>query len=183
MNTLKPVTTLFLACCLMPYAAAQEGWMRLRLKDGSFATGHVTDSPHAGRLGWAMEDFDAPFYIDTAALRSISLLVESDDELPSAEQAEFGEKQILELQEGGLLVGKLLSMDEQLVVVQSELLGQIKIARNRLLTIADAGYAGQIVYQGPIDEKHWQAASDSTDWTFEAGTLVTEKPVRWLSVP
>lgn len=150
--------------------------MRLRLKDGSFASGRLVPSVAADRVGWKVDGFVDAFEFDARALRSISVSMESADESNNDVEIAPGQRQMFELTDGGLLVGKLLAMDEEGIDVASDLLGQLRIARERVVTISDATFAGQIVYQGPLQEETWSSISDATDWIFEGGSAVTEKP-------
>lgn len=149
---------------------AEDLDMRLRLKDGSFSSGQLVGSTFSDRLGWQTDGFDRPFHIDTQALRSISVVFTADE---TPEEPLTG--QVFELTHGGMIAGQLIAIDSKHVTVRSMLLGDLKISRSRVVSMTDAGYAGEVVYQGPIEADDWHAASNDSDWTFEAGTVVANK--------
>ncbi|MEZ6078502.1 MAG: hypothetical protein R3C56_23375 [Pirellulaceae bacterium] len=60
-------------------------------------------------------------------------------------------------------------MDGDWLTVESPSLGAVRLSRQRTVAITDAGYAGQVVYSGPLDDERWQRLSDASDWEFEAG--------------
>lgn len=155
--------------CWLSALIADESTMRIRLKDGSFSEGKLVGSEHEGRLGWLADGFDRPFHFDLRGLRSIS--VELDEQ--QAEQVFAGYH--FELTNGELLVGQLLGIGDDWVTIHSKLLGEMRIARHRVLAMTAADYAGQVVYQGPLKEADWLSKGDANDWTFEASTLVADK--------
>lgn len=158
-------------------AAAQEPTMRLRLKDGSFATGQVVAVESDATLGWQSTGFEQPFLFDLRAIRSVSAL---SSEQPQAKDSKptAGQGQCFELSDGGMLVGHLRGMDDQWVTVGSELLGEVQIERSRVVSLVDAGYAGELIYSGPNDDKTWKPGpkiGDDENWEFEAGALVAKR--------
>lgn len=145
---------------------AAEPKQLLRLKDGSFTVGQVVPSSHENRVGWRTDGFNANFHFDVSAIRSISRIIAED-----APDAVLPDGQLFELSEGGMLAGKLLELNDEFVLVESDLLGTIEIERTQLLSFSDAGYMGELVYGGPLKANTWKAVSDSEDWEFEAGML------------
>ncbi|MEM7475911.1 MAG: TlpA disulfide reductase family protein [Planctomycetota bacterium] len=141
--------------------------MRLRLHEGNFSRGMLVPSDVPGRFGWQAEGFVAPFHFDVRALRSVSLV-----ENPPNEDTEPGVYQF-ESTNGTVFYGRLRAIGEKQVVVENEIFGLIKINRKNLATMSDASFAGQIVYQGPINGNDWKGTSDK-QWDFEAGTLISE---------
>ncbi len=169
---------LALLFCLTSFGStwAAEPEMRIRLKDGSFGTGTIVGVDQPNQLGWKGNAFATPFRFDVRALRSVTSAEEKADHV--AEQTVEGAvaaEQMFELSSGGMVVGQLVSMDDDWVIVDSQLLGQVKLAREALISIVDAGYAGQLVYSGPIDDDRWQRLTAAEDWEFEAGALVATK--------
>lgn len=160
---------LALTCLTSAFAADPE--MRIRLKDGSFGNGTIVATPEPDRLAWQANGLVEPFLFDLQAVRSVMRILDTT-QVPRDPVA--GEQQI-EMTDGGLIVGKLLEINDQWIIVQSSLLGTIQIDRANTLAIVDAGYAGQLVYSGPLDDEKWQRLSDDQDWEFEAGTLVATK--------
>lgn len=150
--------------------SASEPEMRLRLKDGSFSVGTLVPTKTENHFGWKTEGFKSTLDFDIAALRSVAALnLEEDKELPPA-----GESQLVELIDGGVLAGKLLRLDQRELTLESEILGEITVDRSRITTITDASYSGKIVYQGPLEQEHWNVTSGSS-WDFIGGALVSEK--------
>ena len=141
--------------------------MRTRLKDGSFGTGTIVGVDQPNQLGWKGNAFATPFRFDVRALRSVTSAEEKADHV--AEQTVEGAvaaEQMFELSSGGMVVGQLVSMDDDWVIVDSQLLGRVKLAREALISIVDAGYAGQLVYSGPIDDDRCQRLTAAEDWEF-----------------
>jgi len=162
----------YFTCCL----TAGEPTMRLRLGDGSFGAGEIVGVDHPDQLGWQSQAFESPFHFDVRAIRSVASVVDSPEKVadqPVAAETDSG--QLIELSDGGMIVGRLVDMDDSWITVDSPLLGQLKIARSAATAMVDAGYAGRIVYSGPIDDEHWQRLTAPEDWEFEAGALVATK--------
>lgn len=168
--------TLFVFICFTGLASAADPGLRIRLKDGSFATGHITGVEQADALGWRCDPFERPFHFDVRAVRSVtSLGTETEVAHNRAAQPTAEPRQMIDLFNGSLLVGRIVNMDDSWITLQTELLGQVQIARQEAAAIIDAQYAGQLVYSGPIDDERWQRLSDDQDWEFEAGALVANK--------
>lgn len=156
----------------MSSGLADEPAMRIRLKDGSFASGALVATSKPGRIAWKCAGFDEAFEFDLSALSSITRIENPQNE-PAAVPGE--KAQSLELADGTMLVGELLSMDDDWLSVRSKLLGPVKVQRRAVLAIADAGYAGKILYSGPFDDHRWKRLGAKEDWNFEAGALVATK--------
>ena len=164
-NLSLPAVFLFAALAYVDVFANEN--MRIRLKDGSFASGELIAAEEAGRLGWKTSDLRGTMQFNIEALRSVTKLV--DDGPPKA----GANSKLFELTNGELLVGQLVDVNRKEVVVESELLGTLAIDRSRVLTISDAAYAGDLVYQGPTDNGSWKSESPDLPWEFEAGALAT----------
>ncbi len=153
---------------------ADEPNMRIRLKDGSFANGSIVANTNADQIAWLADGFVQPFEFDAGAIRTISRGTESK---PAADGAiEKSQEQLIELAGGSVVVGKLAKFDDDWLTVQSQSLGTVQLDRRRVVAIVDAGYEGQIVYTGPVDDERWQRLSAAEDWEFEGGALVATKP-------
>ncbi len=164
--------------CLSIAAAvpASEPDMRIRLKDGSFGAGTIVGVEQPNQVGWVSSSFQAPFRFDARALRSVTSIVEQSPEaLDKGAGNPAGARQLFELSSGGLVVGRLVSIDNQWLTVDSDILGQVQLTRAAVTAIADAEYAGQVVYSGPIDDERWQRLTEPQDWEFEAGALVATR--------
>ncbi|MEZ6138805.1 MAG: TlpA disulfide reductase family protein [Pirellulaceae bacterium] len=154
---------------IAPAAAAQN--MHLRLKDASFATGHVIASPLPNTIGWQCDGFVEPFTFDVRAISSIGMQRTSDAPTPAPKDTQF-----FELRDGAMVAGKLLDVDDEWVSVRTALLGDVKIARARVLSLVDAAYAGTLVYSGPNDNRDWKMSENQEDfWAFEGGALVSAR--------
>ncbi len=177
LQTIAATLLALLAFSMPTVAAAQEPTMRLRLKDGSFATGQVVAVESDATLGWQSTGFEQPFLFDVRAIRSVSALSSEQPQAKDANPA-VGQGQCFELSDGGMLVGHLGGMDDQWVTVRSELLGEVQIERSRVVSLVDAGYAGELIYSGPNDDKTWKPGpkiGDDENWEFEAGALVAKR--------
>lgn len=187
---IKPIATYFVGCsillCALHYSLAAEPAMRLRLKDGSFSAGTVVGVEHDDQIGWSAKPFESPFRFDASSIRSITRMVRdskpedpgaADEQIASGKTGEPGHpNQFIEMLGGSAVVGRLLEMDGDWLTVESPSLGAVRLSRQRTLAITDAGYAGQVVYSGPLDDERWQRLSDASDWEFEAGALVARRP-------
>ncbi len=156
---------------------ADEPTMRLRLKDGSFATGQVVPVEQPNRLGWQSTGFDQPFSFDLRAVRSVSALSSEQPPIDDVQPA-VAHGQCFELSDGAMLVGQLRGMDAQWVTIESSLIGVVQIERSRVVSLVDAGYAGELIYAGPRDDKSWTPGpqvGEDANWEFEAGALVAKR--------
>ncbi len=173
---IRSSVALFLGMICLASAPAAEPEMRIRLKDGSFSTGRVVGIDNSNQLGWRSELFEVPLRFNVEAIRSVtSALNQTQEGAEQTANSESATGQLFELSTGGVVVGRLVTIDDTWVVVDSDLLGQVKLAREGVTAIVDAGYAGQIVYSGPIDDDRWQRLTEPEDWEFEAGALVATK--------
>jgi thiol-disulfide isomerase/thioredoxin len=169
---------LALLFCLASFSStwAVEPQMRIRLKDGSFGAGTIVGVDQPNQLGWKGSAFETPFRLDVRAIRSVTSAEEKADNGAEKAVKDAGSaEQLFELSSGGMVVGQLVSMDDEWLIVDSQILGQVKLARAAVTSIVDAGYAGQLVYSGPIDDDRWQRLTAAEDWEFEAGALVATK--------
>ena len=187
---LKPFLKFLVGCSIalsvVQFGLAAEPTMRLRLKDGSFSAGTIVGVEHDDQIGWSSSAFERPFQFDVSAIRSLTRMV--DGSAPEERDAKDGQIvfdppsdpeqpiQFFEMLGGSAVVGRLLDMDDAWLTVHSPSLGTIHLAREHTVAIIDAGYAGQVVYSGPIDDDRWQRLSDARDWEFEAGALVARRP-------
>jgi thiol-disulfide isomerase/thioredoxin len=150
---------------------AEDSSMRLRLKDSSFAVGRVVASEQPNTLGWQIEGFESPFFFDIRSVQSASLIASDNDAL--AQQGHF-----FELQDGAMISGTLQAMDADWVTIESPLLGEVRVARSSVVSLVDAGYAGELIYSGPRDDKSWvegEPLGNDPNWDFEAGALVAKR--------
>lgn len=187
---LKNLSTYFIGCTVLlgtlQHCLATEPAMRLRLKDGSFSAGSVVGVEHDDRIGWSASAFERPFQFDVNAIRSVTRMI--TDLKPEGQVATDGQiatgkpsdpdqpSQFIEMLGGSAVVGRLLDMDDEWLKVESPSLGTVHLSRQRTVAVTDAGYAGQVVYSGPLDDERWQRLSDPSDWEFEAGALVARRP-------
>lgn len=150
---------------------AQQEPMRLRLKDGSFAMGELKPSVEAGRLGWKSNGFQDPFQFDLRSLRSVTAILAPETEkdlLPTTGQ-------LFELSNGQIVAGQLVEINDKHLIADSRVLGRVRIDRTQVVSIVDAGYVGQVVYSGPIDDERWKPLTKDDDWLFEGGALVASR--------
>lgn len=162
-----PLLALFAAIMMgCGSSSAAESEQLLRLKDGSFTVGHVVPSPYEDHVGWQADGFDSAFQFDVNAIRSISRIIDED-----VSELGMPEGQLFQLSSGGMLAGRLMEMNEDVVVVESNLLGTIEIERSQIVSFSDAGYMGALVYSGPLKPDTWKAVSKPEDWEFDAGML------------
>ncbi len=154
-------------------AKPSTGGMQLSLGSGSTSTGYLRACENEGFFAWQADGFAGPFEFDLRQLRFISPIKE--DEQPKGSAA----PNLFELNDGGLIAGKLLSMDDEWVVVQSPVIGRVPLRRESVLTIVDSSYAGKIVYSGPRDDGKWRSISkrgDSSAWRYSNGRLTAGGP-------
>ena len=166
---------------------ADEPAMRLRLKDGSFSAGTIVGATQDDHIGWQNDLFERPFEFNVQSIRSLARSANSatspDSSIAEQPLAADGSSnitpagQVLEMAGGSAVVGTLTAMDEGWLTVESPMLGTVRVSRDMVVAISDAGYAGQVVYSGPLDESHWQRLGDTSDWDFEAGALVARRPL------
>ncbi len=155
-------------------SAGAEPEMRLRLKDGSYAAGQLFGSGHDHRLAWQSGAFLQPFDFDIQAMRSITRALSAEEE-DEEEPSDGAAIQFVELADGAVVAGRLLAIDDQWLTIETRHLGRVQIERSAALALSDAGYAGQIVYSGPVDDDRWRPLSSDDDWSYEAGALVATK--------
>jgi thiol-disulfide isomerase/thioredoxin len=145
--------------------------MRLRLKDSGLSVGRIVPTTTPGAIGWLSEGFEQPFLFDARAVRSISSIDDHGNSSPASGQC-------FELSNGGMLCGEIQGLDEQWLVVDSPLLGMLRVERSRVVSMFDSGYAGDLIYSGPRDDHTWRPGpqvGDQPNWEFEAGTLVAKR--------
>lgn len=143
--------------------------MRLRLKDGSFSTGHLLVPNEPDTVAWKSEGFVGPFGFDMQAVRSIAAAADVDPAVVADTD------QLIEIRGGLLLAGELNSIDDQWVALSSRLLGTVRVKRSHVDAIVGANYAGQLVYSGPLDDERWTRIGKPEDWSFEGGVLVANR--------
>ncbi len=159
---------------LCAFSPAAEPYMRLRLKDGSFAVGRVVPSALPDTIGWQCDGLQDPFLFEIGAVRSITLIADENQAPAAMQQAQF-----FELQDGVMVAGALKAMDDEWLTIDSSLLGEIQVERGRVISLIDAGYAGDLIYSGPRDDKQWRSGDDANQtqgWELEAGALVAKRP-------
>jgi thiol-disulfide isomerase/thioredoxin len=184
MLMLLRLLTILCGGCWISFATAAEPNLRIRLKDGSFGSGAIVGVAQPDQLGWKSDNFEQPFQLDVRAVRSVTQTVETDEgapeisgqaALPTSDASDKQPEYLFEMLGGGLVVGHLVGMDDTSITVQTKLLGEVQLARDRVRAVVDAQYAGQIVYAGPLNDEHWQRLTEPGDWEFEGGALVATK--------
>ena len=152
-----------------PQVVAQDAseQMRLRLKDGSFSVGHIAPSPLPDVLGWKCEGFQNEFRYDLRAVRALDTSLTEDN---PADKSGFQ----VELVNGSMVSGELVSLDETYVGIDSKSLGQVQVARDLVSTIVDVNYAGQLLHAGAFSDSVWKNQGENDLWEFTSTALVAK---------
>jgi len=155
------------SCCI-----AAEPNMHIRLKDGSFASGKLVCSAEPQHVGWQCDGFENAFEFDIDAVRAITRVVSPEEE----QTATLEEGSLLfELAGGNQVAGKLLSMDDKWMTVESKSLGTIQVSRFETKSILSVGEPSHLVYAGITADGRWKAVQAEDDWQLEAGSITTTK--------
>lgn len=162
------IWTLSLSLLLGNWLCAQNK-VRVRLKDDGIVSGRLVPNyiptKHGG-LALESEAFVEPLEFDIDAIKAVDLL-EGTAKAPQGEQ-------LLILQDGNFIGGKLLSLDADKIVVESRTLGQVSIPRNAVSELVSARSLGLLRYAGPRGNE-WRSVSNPNDWAFEAGSIASSK--------
>ncbi len=151
-------------------ASGEDPLMHIRLKDGSFGKGTIVPGTRPNVLSWKNDGFMDVLEFNSDAIRSVSRIVTAEDEQAAEKQTSAFE---FELRDSYKLIGQLVAIDDDVVVVESELLGVVSILRDEIASIASADDGGQLIFGGINDDAVWQVAGEEKNWEFEAGSLVT----------
>ncbi len=151
---------------------AAEPNMHIRLKDGSFASGKLVCSAEPQHVGWQCDGFENAFEFDIDAVRAITRVVSPEEEQTAT--PEEGSL-LFELTGGNQVAGKLLSMDDQWLTVESKLLGTIQVSRLETKSVLSIGEPSHLIYAGITADGRWKAVQAEDDWQLAAGSITTTK--------
>jgi thiol-disulfide isomerase/thioredoxin len=150
--------------------APATGLMRLRLKNNGFGIGKIVPSLTSSTIGWKNLGFEQPFQFDVNAIRSISSIeaVKRPDDLT-------GGLFLIESKDGQSITGNVTALNDEIIGVNSPILGQLNLKRDSVAQLIQADYTGEILYAGLALQEPWKPLTNVRDWENRAGILSAVK--------
>ncbi len=127
-----------------------QDW-KVRLDDGSIATGQLVSSANDDTVAIHIIGFQSPFNLDASAIVSLSHL-ESKPETATEQQQGMLH---FELVDGNCFTGKLISVDAERLGIDSSVLGKLQVDRSSLQSISRNDNLGERLYDGPSTRDRW----------------------------
>jgi hypothetical protein len=116
-----------------------------------FTNGDIMHGNFAGLKGgilWNRPDIDEPIRFELKNLRQV--VFDGGNNSPAQPKSPF-----VSLVNGDEIPGKIISLDEKALVIDSPLTGQISIPRDQLKTLNPNPFGGQLHYAGPFSSDQW----------------------------
>jgi len=143
---------------------------KVRLDDGSIATGQLIPSGNDDTIAIQVAGFQSPFQLNASAIVSLSL---QDSKTENATEQQQGMLHF-ELVDGNCFTGKLTSVDNERITIESPVLGRLHIDRSRLRSISSNNNLGKRLYDGPSNDDRWfSGKSSETTAPIESTSLAT----------
>ncbi|MEZ7920103.1 MAG: hypothetical protein QMC24_07230 [Akkermansiaceae bacterium] len=116
-----------------------------------FTNGDIMHGNFAGLkdgILWNRPDIDEPIRFELKNLRQV--VFDGGNNSPAQPKSPF-----VSLVNGDEIPGKIISLDEKALVIDSPLTGQISIPRDQLKTLNPNPFGGQLHYAGPFSSDQW----------------------------
>ncbi len=124
-----------------------------------FTNGDIMHGNFAGLKGgilWNRPDIDEPIRFELKHLRHV--VFDGGNNSPAQPKSPF-----VSLVNGDEIPGKIISLDEKALVIDSPLTGQITIPRDQLKTLNPNPFGGQLHYAGPFSSDQWVMIDAETE--------------------
>ncbi|MGY8646805.1 MAG: hypothetical protein ACKVLL_05550 [Verrucomicrobiales bacterium] len=124
-----------------------------------FTNGDIMHGNFAGLKGgilWNRPDIDEPIRFELKNLRQV--VFDGGNNSPAQPKSPF-----VSLVNGDEIPGKIISLDEKALVIDSPLTGQITIPRDQLKTLNPNPFGGQLHYAGPFSSDQWVMIDAETE--------------------
>ena len=124
-----------------------------------FTNGDIMHGNFAGLKGgilWNRPDIDEPIRFELKNLRQV--VFDGGNNSPAQPKSPF-----VSLVNGDEIPGKIISLDEKALVIDSPLTGQISIPRDQLKTLNPNPFGGQLHYAGPFSSDQWVMIDAETE--------------------
>ncbi len=144
--------------------ASQAG--RLRLKNGDYIDGEMTDSNEAGMLGWKNPNLVETMLVPIQSVRSV-------DTPPTPEQVVSKGRFLIQTHGGDRFWGDLKEWSPERIRIESSVLGEIPLKPGQIRHLRAWGMNPEVLYQGPRTMQEWEVLDNSFKWTIESGALVS----------
>jgi hypothetical protein len=130
-------------------------------------TGVLRSIGDDGVLELQSELSNEPLRLRGAMVEKVDFAVSAEDPEPPAVK--------VELVNGDVIPCSIVEMDGRGVLVDSPVLGKLRIERRHLAAMQFGIHARKVVYEGPRDGGEWMHPDDDdTTWNYEDGALVAE---------
>ena len=116
-----------------------------------FTNGDIMHGNFAGLkdgILWNRPDIDEPIRFELKNLRQV--VFDGGNNSPAQPKSPF-----VSLVNGDEIPGKIISLDDKALVIDSPLTGQISIPRDQLKTLNPNPFGGQLHYAGPFSSDEW----------------------------
>jgi len=138
----------------------------LRLANGDYVSGALTDSSQEEVIRWQSPLFNKPLSFPLGRVNKV--------DFPGAlERPRANGEYCLEMAGGDQLFGDLIEMNEDRLVLDVERFGKLTIDRKHVRRMLSWGEGAEIIYQGPGGLGGWDHSTGKAGWTDEGGQLVT----------
>lgn len=155
---------------------AATGWLRAADDEGieAFLSFKNSDQLHGEYLGFnpkqlrlQREDMRDPVWFDFSNIRRV-VLRKGRSEMPIERNS------YAETIHGDCIPGRIVSMDDRVLVMQTDFAGLVEIPRQQLQSLSPTPFGGKTVYQGPFIPDDWRLQVVPTRGAAEEGG--SEKP-------
>lgn len=150
-----------------PSSAKRPASGQLMLRSGDSFAGRLVDSAEPGAISWQSKIATKPFVFPLEKLKSASLGVSDKAVAP---QGDF----CFELHGGQAIFGELAEVSDRSFVIDAPRFGRVELERDALARFFRAKGARSGLADGLQGLSGWTIEGVETDWSEEAGDLVTE---------
>lgn len=138
----------------------------LRLSAEAYAAGQLVPSDDPKVLRWQSPAFARPLDFRVEAVQGVYF--------PASDKATPGGEYRFELSGGDVLYGTLVGLTAEEAVVESTVVGKLRLRRECLLSMHRVGSA-DLVYNGPSGLAGWTEIGPEKAWREEAGQSVADR--------
>lgn len=142
------------------------------LRNGDFVAGRLADSDRSDAILWASPAFASNLELPTSIVESVRFA--QPDPAPAEQPAPAPTPYTFELVGGDVVVGSLVSLDDERVVADAPPLGRVEIDRAALARLHRNESAGRLMFYGPSGLDGWNVTTPK--WREEGGALAADKP-------
>lgn len=134
----------------------------LRFKNGDTLHGRYLGLDEGPLIKWLSEEAEEPINFDTQNLQKLSLN-------KGRAKKQLSSKGLVELANGDLVPGDLISMNGDSVSLQTQFAGLLTIPRNQIVKIQPNRFGGDVLYAGPFNEEEWRSPQSQKEIAEEKG--------------